>query len=511
MYPNVDKEGGLDSVERRLHNNPSPSVNMSPQYTVDGLRICLECNTVKFKDKFYRPCRGVAMGACHSCDFSDIWVGDLTQKHVDNCPVETLKFTIYRDDALDILKNGARDIETYKAHLNSLHPNIEFDVRHGKEGEHLDLWLMLKEKIEWKCYMKSPPVYVGPTSCHDPVVKKAVFKGVGHRLRMNSSRTEFFDEAVDTCSKSFAIAGYSYQHARSELRKFRNTDPVEMIKAGPKEKNANESGVKIFYVDSFDPRMPHPRKIISRNYHHIEKHPVVSKLFPRGNLIASCKRLPNLGEILSPTVQKTNLSNTSNLNPGVGPGADGNNGSFYCEKYASGGSCDACHHMKRETSQVESLYFKKKFAIHGHLVHLKPSQRPKLRWFIYLLEDLGCSKQYVGSTTDVCGRWAATKSACNKRNSNSTGLYKHFQEGCPSDTGQQKDHVRLTLLDYLDTTVEQLDRAGHVTGPQCRCTECNRLKRIEDKWICKMGTFHGDSGLNTRDEVVAVVRGNFQL
>ena len=54
-----------------------------------------------------------------------------------------------------------------------------------------------------------------------------------------------------------------------------------------------ETGVKIFYVDKFDPRMPHPRKIISRNYHHIEKHPIVSKLFPRGNLIASCKRLPN--------------------------------------------------------------------------------------------------------------------------------------------------------------------------------------------------------------------------
>ena len=70
-------------------------------------------------------------------------------------------------------------------------------------------------------------------------------------------------------------------------------------------------------MDKFDPRMPHPRKIISRNYHHIEKHPIVSKIFPRGNLIASCKRLPNLGEILSPTVQKTNPSNTNNLDPEV--------------------------------------------------------------------------------------------------------------------------------------------------------------------------------------------------
>ena len=89
----------------------------------------------------------------------------------------------------------------------------------------MDLWIMLRDKIEWKCFMKTPPVYVGPTSCHDPVVKKAVFKGVGHRLRLNSSKDELFDEAVDTCSKSFAIVGYNFQHARTELRKFRNENP----------------------------------------------------------------------------------------------------------------------------------------------------------------------------------------------------------------------------------------------------------------------------------------------
>ena len=138
---------------------------------MDGLRICLECNTVKFKDKFYRPCQGVAMGACHSCDFSDIRVGDLTQKHLDTCTVDTLQFSIYSDDGFDILINGSEDVQEYEEHLNNLHPNIKFDIRHGREGEHLDLWVMLRDKIEWKVFMKTPSVYVGPTFCHDPVVK----------------------------------------------------------------------------------------------------------------------------------------------------------------------------------------------------------------------------------------------------------------------------------------------------------------------------------------------------
>ena len=410
------------------------------------------------------------------------------------------------------MRDGERDFEEYKNHLNNLHPNITFDIRRGKEGEHLDLWIMLQERIEWKCFMKTPPVYVGPTSCHDPVVKKAVFKGVGHRLRINSSKTEYFDESVDTCSKSFAVAGYSYDHAKKELNKFRDEDPFQLIKNGPKEKSSeNKSGVKIFYVDRFDPRMPHPRKIISRNYHYIEKHPVASKLFPRENLIASCKRLPNLGEIISPTRQNTKPQQVPV--PRGGPGGDrgeGGSGSFYCEKFSKGGSCDVCEHMMRETDHVESFYYEKKFAIHGHLTHLKASQRPKLRWFIYLLEDLGCGKQYIGSTTDVCSRWASTKSACNKMNSNSTGLYRHFQEGCPSDTGPSKNHIRITLVDFLDTTEQLLDQAGHIGGPQCRCNQCDRLKRIEDKWIMRMGTFFGDSGLNSRDEIVSNVRGNFK-
>ena len=143
--------------------------------------------------------------------------------------------------------------------------------------------------------------------------------------------------------------------------------------------------------------MPHPRKIISKNYHHIENHPIASKLFPRKNLIASCKRLQNLGEMISPTKQNTNPPVVPV--PHLGAGGDGGdrgvrrNGSFYCDKYANGGSCDVCMHMKRETDHVESNLYKKRFAIHGHLTHLKASQRPKLRWFIYLMEDHGCLQQ----------------------------------------------------------------------------------------------------------------------
>ena len=85
------------------------------------------------------------MGPAHGCDFTDIWVGGVVEKHVDTCPVETVHFSIYRDDGLDILVNGEMDLQQYKDHLNNLHPNLTFDIRSGKEGQYLDLWIVLKD------------------------------------------------------------------------------------------------------------------------------------------------------------------------------------------------------------------------------------------------------------------------------------------------------------------------------------------------------------------------------
>ena len=69
----------------------------------------------------------------------------------------------------------------------------------------------------------------------------------------------------------------------------------------------------------------------------------------------------------------------------------------------------------------------------------------------------------------------------------------------------------------MDVSQEDLEKAGHVKGPKCRCKECGKLKDLEDKWILKMGTFYGEGALNSRDEIQSKTRfnwvrgGNFSL
>ena len=158
----------------------------------------------------------------------------------------------------------------------------------------------------------------------------------------------------------------------------------------------------------------------------------------------------------------------------------------------------------QETSVIESFYFDKKHRIHGQLAHDKAPQG-KIRWYVYAIEDMPCRKLIVGSTSSPTLRWANHKSTCNRRTSKSTGLSKHFMEGsgCPNDLGKNKETLKVTLIDFFDTTKQRLLNAKHEKGAQCRCRECNALKTIEDKWILKLGTFYGSSGLNERDELKA--------
>ena len=60
----------------------------------------------------------------------------------------------------------------------------------------------------------------------------------------------------------------------------------------------------------------------------------------------------------------------------------------------------------------------------------------------------------------------------------------------------------------MDTTTGKLKSAGHKKG-NCKCAECDKLRKLENKWILRLGTFYGDSGLNARNILDTAVRVQF--
>ena len=201
MYPNVDVDEAIEIIGEKYERDPS-DIGLSKEAVVEGLKICQQCNCIKFKERFYRNVLGISMGPAHGCDLTDIWVGPIAEKHIQTCPVDDTDFSIYRDDGLGLLADG-QDIPAYLEHrdLDGLHPNLKWETKYGRQGEYLDLNLKIQDgKIQSKVFTKSAPIYLPPNSCHDPAVFKGFYKGIGLRLRLNSTTDEDFLESVEQYS-----------------------------------------------------------------------------------------------------------------------------------------------------------------------------------------------------------------------------------------------------------------------------------------------------------------------
>ena len=162
-----------------------------------------------------------------------------------------------------------------------------------------------------------------------------------------------------------------------------------------------------------------------------------------------------------------------------------------------------------ERDHVYSEFRKCNFAIHGSNIHMKATELHPFTWFAYLLECVPCHAQYVGSTSNPTARFKNHKSNAHRKNSTSSGMAKHFSNKCPNDENDpQMRQLRITLIDYMNTSHVKLQTTGHESGPQCRCDECGKLKILEDKWIMRLGTYEG-KGLNDRNEIKSKCRGKW--
>ena len=148
----------------------------------------------------------------------------------------------------------------------------------------------------------------------------------------------------------------------------------------------------------------------------------------------------------------------------------------------------------KERNVIQSFQFGTKHEIWKHLAHDKVPNNV-MRYWIYAIDD-PCPTLYVVYTTNLVARFSTHKNTANSKKSNATGLAKHFKNGCPSDDGdKRKSILNVTIVDCYDTTLEKLRIAGH-KSKYCDCSECGVAKRLENKWISRLGTMFGETGLN---------------
>ena len=72
-------------------------------------------------------------------------MGTIVKRHIETSNIDSILFSLYRDDGLDILKNGKVDKPALQQHMDSLHSNLTWNLNVEKEGGYLDLFLMIKD------------------------------------------------------------------------------------------------------------------------------------------------------------------------------------------------------------------------------------------------------------------------------------------------------------------------------------------------------------------------------
>ena len=438
---------------------------------------------------FYCPNCGTATGPPHACDFVDIFMGELDEKVVERLEdkgVENTGWTIYRDDAWLVALNGLEDVPVIEDILQNLHPNIEWEINPrgpsiqplvNPDGslldrttlEHLDLTIhFVDNQLETDIFAKDVPIYVSTKSCHPPQVFKSVAKSVGIRLRINCSLDRFLSPRIEEYTRYLVASNYDRVEVEKTMEECKGMDRKELIRKSRRNRR-NAGPKKIVFTSKWDPRGPNVHEAMKSFQRCLYMDKENEKAFPPGTLMNGFRRQKNVGEIIAPSKP----IRVAKQQPAGGRGCYPCNAPRSCNLHQSG--------ALQLVNSIKSSYDGVVHKIYKHLECTTPN-------VIYHIRCPCASGNYVGSTTDMKARWSQHKSDMRHGNWTACGLTRHFGQCHRHNMEETIAKLEVTLLD------------------SCEVEE--NLKRVEDKWMCNLGTlFIG--GLNTRNEVVNNSRKNF--
>jgi hypothetical protein len=474
LYPSVNNVMGVPAVQDLLSMFPSPYTPLT-ECVIEALKICLECNVCKFttadgQTHLRMPCRGTAMGPSHACDYVDVFMGDLDKRTIHDSPVpllssllpienreehSSLDWSRFRDDGITVLLQPAHTA-LFEDHLQSLHPDIHWEVSSGKSMNYLNLTVKLEDGyIQTDEYSKSSHNYLPPNSCHPPSTFKGLIASKGTQLRVNCSKSSFLQPRLKEYAEYFSACGWNYDKAYGDLVKGAKfvkgesedeaaTKRMEIINKPRKKKPK-----KLAWVSKWDPRAPDKSKIIHNNLHLLYRNNENKKIFPKEMLIASNRRRPNLGEFIKPTVPRRFLPHGPYLEPGSYP-CEGKD-VLPCRK----GACDLCKHIQ-PTRSIKSPWDQRSWKIRGH----HTCEEKNLVYLIFCTHsDHKDSSWYVGSAKDMRARWRNHRSDFIGKKSTKSGLANHSTLAHPEVAKSQPiPYLNVVLLESVEKEEDLLRR-----------------------------------------------------
>ncbi|KAK7864163.1 hypothetical protein R5R35_004079 [Gryllus longicercus] len=176
--------------------------------------VCLSTTFFQYRQEFYAQIDGTAMGSPLSPVVANLFIGAFEEQALENAPLKPTLWLRYVDDTFVIWPHGSENLQTFLAHLNSIHPRIRFTMETELHGQLPFLDVLISRRpdgtLGHSVYRKPTHTnrYLHADSHHHPATKRGVLTTLTYRAALISD-TDSLNKEKETLRETFLANGYS--------------------------------------------------------------------------------------------------------------------------------------------------------------------------------------------------------------------------------------------------------------------------------------------------------------
>lgn len=386
LYSNISHELGLKSIEFWVENHLDViHTRFTKNFIISATEFILKNNTFFFNDKFFRQIKGTAMGTKFAPVYATLVLGYVEEEllYPKIAEIYNTEFKIYiinywkrfLDDVFILWPKSKHELNCFNILLNNLHKDLKFTMENNIEKlPFLDVLVKLKgDQIETDIYYKptDSKQYLLFNSCHPKHTKQNIPFSLARRLCTIISNRDVLHLRLNELNKFLASLKYPQKLIENGIQRALAIEQSELRKTKLK---TDEKVIP--YVSTHNPRNTEFFTVIQENLPILQNDEIMKGIIDRSHIIKSKRQPANLKKLLtrarfSSTLRKNKIKRCSSL------------------------KCGLCKHM----IEGNTYHFK-----NGREFKVKFSGSCDIRNVIYALKCNGCSKDYIGETSNLRNR-----------------------------------------------------------------------------------------------------------
>ena len=351
------------------------------------------------------------------------------------------------EDIWGLWQDGVERLKEFHNLANSIHPNIQVDLRFGTEKiEFLDVNVSIVDNHIITDLFSKPSdkhLYLHKDSCHPESTKRAIPYGLGVRIKRICSDTTKYSERRKELCEQLRCRGYNENQVDAQLKRIDTKNRDSLLNYRKKQKNTDRVPIVLTYHSA----LPNVHNILKKRQNTLFQSQRMQEIFNKTPIVAY-RRDTNLQDILIHKKHNKNFFNNGNV----------------CKP--CGKNCAICPFVT-ETDHLKDE--------HGKEYKVRNFINCKSVNVVYAIFCLKCDRYvYVGETGDTLYQRHILNFSLIRRQQDDP-VAKHFYT-----EGHTKDDYRIVGIEKLFGTDE--------------------YRRTREKlWMKKLHTYK-PLGINTKEQ-----------